>query len=125
MQEVHSTAKQPTSQLLALRFTTRDEGETPSLCILRSAELLVAEPVRGKDHEHNEDRQNNKLRHRKRRLRLGRSQRCKIGAFNEKLCDQDENIQVQRNHGGNCVGAAPRAGKLTCVARVEGHRQNE
>jgi hypothetical protein len=116
---------QPTSQLLALRFTKRDERETPSLCILRSAELLVAEPDRGEDPEHNEDRQNNKLRHRKRRLRLGRSQRCKDRHLHEKLCDQDESIQVQRNHGGNYVDTAPRAGKLTCVARVEGHRQNE
>jgi hypothetical protein len=71
--------------------------------------LPAAKPLRCSHCEHQEHHQRQKLRVFEGPLGLCRSQRLQRRYLLEKLHNQDKNIQLQRQHGGRGVGAAPPA----------------
>src|SRR5580692_9704135 len=43
----------------------------------------------------------------------------------EGLCDQNEHVEVQGDHGSDGVGAPPDTAQMTAVKREEGYGQND
>ena len=90
--------------------------------------LFAAEPDDRANREHNEQCQNSELRQPERRLRLCRSELVEVRNLEERLHDQNEHIQVKRDHGADDVDPAPRANEaaaVACIDRRGQHRQRQ
>ena len=78
------------------------------------------EQDRGNDTEHSGNQQDNELRELKWRLGLRRGQRVQSRDFFKRLHDQDEQIEVEANHGADDVYPAPRPSEMFRVTREDG-----
>src|SRR5580704_5582189 len=78
----------------------------------------------GKNPEQNENNEDDKLGDFERRFRLGGREGFKRGDFQETLDDEDEEVQIKRDDGGDDISHAPAAGEFARVTRIDRHGQN-
>jgi len=77
------------------------------------------------DAGHDEQHQHHALRDREWRLGLRRRKRPQEGELLERLHHRDENVEIERDHGGDDVDPAPGAGEPEDVEAEERERENE
>lgn len=78
---------------------------------------------RGTDGQYAEQQQGNELSHLEWRLRLRRGNLLQRRYLHEKLYYQDKDVEIERYHGGDHIGAAPTACELKTIARQDRYRQ--
>jgi hypothetical protein len=87
--------------------------------------LSSAESARSDYCQHDEKCDDDELREQERRFGLLRSDRLECRDLLESLHDPDEDIQIERNHGGDHVDPTPGAAEVERVAREDRNRQHQ